>query len=323
MRVGAVIVTFNRAAKLVETLTHVVSEPFDRIWVIDNASTDKTAEVLAAQTDPRLVVISLPDNTGGAGGFHAGIEAALKDNDTDWLALFDDDSWPEAGCVDKFREVASTLPADIGAVSTAVHYPNGKICEMNRQGYNPFWHLNVFIAALTKRSNGRGGFKIRNAELEPSALPREIDNASFVGFMLRTEAARRDGLPEAGLFIYGDDVLYSLHLRRRGWKILLHPALRFVHDCGTMGEGFVYRPLWKIYYHCRNGVAIARMAAGPIVFPIALAYYALLWWRRGRSCPEGIRPTYYHLMWEGLKDGLKGKRGRHDPAHQLAAEKGR
>ena len=35
------------------------------------------------------------------------------------------------------------------------------------------------------------------------------------------------------------------------------PALRFTHDCGTMGDGFVYRPLWKIYYHCRNGVSIA------------------------------------------------------------------
>ena len=70
--------------------------------------------------------------------------------------------------------------------------------------------------------------------------------------------------------LYGDDVLYSLRLRRAGLGMVFMPAVRPDHDCGTMGQGFIYRPLWKIYHHCRNGVSIARQAAGPIIFPAAL-----------------------------------------------------
>jgi hypothetical protein len=82
-----------------------------------------------------------------------------------------------------------------------------------------------------------------------------------------------------------------------------------------MGEGFIYRPLWKIYYHCRNGVDIARQAAGPVVFPLALAYYTVIWWRRGRHYDAGERAQYNRLMRQGLRDGLRGKRGRNDALH--------
>lgn len=320
MQFGAIIVTFNRLAALQGTLPHVLSEDVDALWVIDNASTDGTGDWLDTLDDPRINVIKLTENTGGAGGFYTGVRAALEcGNVPDWLVLFDDDAWPAPGAIARFRSTAPALPDDVGAVSAAVCYPNGRLCEMNRQGLNPFWHPKVLWDTLTKRKGDRSSFKLRDAELAPDAPVREIDNASFVGFILRTAATAKAGLPEAGLFIYGDDVLYSLTMRRAGYRILLDPAVRFIHDCGTMGEGFVYRPLWKIYYHCRNGVAIARVAAGPIVFPAALAYYTLLWWKRGRACPAAERDTYYKLMWQGIRDGLLWRRGRHNQAHEIAA----
>jgi hypothetical protein len=95
------------------------------------------------------------------------------------------------------------------------------------------------------------------------------------------------------------------------------PMIRFTHDCGTMGDGFVYRPLWKIYYHCRNGVSIARQAAGPLIFPLALVYYTVIWWRRGQACPKDLRPTYYRMMRMGLRDGLLRRRGRKDAVHAI------
>ncbi|WP_260008656.1 hypothetical protein [Leisingera sp. M527] len=41
------------------------------------------------------------------------------------------------------------------------------------------------------------------------------------------------GYPDPGLFLYGDDVIYTLGLRRRGETILFDPELRFEHDCST------------------------------------------------------------------------------------------
>ena len=319
MNLAAVIVTFKRLEALKTTLTQVLDQSFDTVYVVDNASGDGTGDWLRSVADPRVVVITLSDNLGGAGGFHAGIEASLaSETAPDWIALFDDDAMPAEGAIAEFRRIEPELDADIGAVTASVTYPDGKVCEMNRQGRNPFWHPRVFFGAIT--GGGREGFHMTDAQLALGAPNCDVDNASFVGFLLRAKATEQAGLPEAGLFIYGDDVLYSLRLRRAGWRIWLVPAVRFLHDCGTMGEGFVYRPLWKIYYHCRNGVAIARMAAGPIVFPAALVYYILQWFRRGLSCPKTERKTYYRLMRKGLWDGLMWRRGRSDEAHRIALE---
>ena len=314
MRLAALIVTWNRLEALKQSLPRMLAEEVDRVLVVDNASTDGTGAWLATLDDPRLEVLTLPENTGGAGGFAAGVEALVTSPaPPDWLCLLDDDAWPEPGAMAAFR---ARTPDGAGGVAAAVRYPGGAISEMNRPGLNPFWHARIFLRALT---GGRGGFHLPDTAFEADAPPVPVDTASFVGFFVSLPAVRKAGLPEAGRFIYGDDLLYALKLRRAGETLVLDPAIRFVHDCGTMGEGFHYRPLWKIYYHARNGVDIAWRAAGPVVFPAALTYYVALWWRRSRYCPEATRATYRRLMWAGVRDGLLRRQGRNDAVHEAAA----
>jgi GT2 family glycosyltransferase len=201
-------------------------------------------------------------------------------------------------------------------VGAAVRLPDGRLSEMNRPGRNPFASLGTLLGALRR---GREGFHAQEADLAPDAAPYPADTISFVGYFVSRGAVAVGGLPEAGLFIYGDDLLYSLRLRKRGIPLLLDPAIRFTHDCGSFGAGMHYRPLWKIYYHARNGVSIAWMAGGPLIFPAALCYYLVVWWGRSRHCPPEQRPTYRRLMWRGLRDGLLCRRGRNPEAHRIAA----
>ena len=313
--ITAVVVTFNRLHQLKITVDRLLSESVDKVVVVDNASSDGTGDWLATQPGERISVISLSENMGGAGGFEAGMAKARDAFDPDWIVLMDDDARPEPGAIDAFRQSASELDADIGCVAAAVFYPDGTLCEMNRPSRNPFWHFGLFLKTVVQ--GNRAGFHLSDEAFATDAGRRRLDVASFVGYFVSRDAIAKVGLPEGGLFIYGDDVLYSLRLRRAGVGMVLDPAVRFEHDCGTMGQGFVYRPLWKIYYHCRNGVSIAHQAAGPIVFPAALAYYTLIWWRRGRYCTAEERPLYRRMMWQGLRDGLMRKRGRNDAVHAL------
>lgn len=316
MILTAVVVTFNRLDQLKVTLARLSDSATDHIVIVDNASTDGTADWLAAQDIPGLHVLTLPENTGGAGGFEAGMRYAYDQLPSDWVVLMDDDARPEQGALTTFRAELDTVSGKMDAVAAAVFYPNGTLCEMNRPSRNPFWHPRLFARTLLRGS--RAGFHLPDAAFAPDAGGRDIDIASFVGYFVSRRAIATAGLPEGGLFIYGDDVLYSLRLRRAGLRLCLVPSVRFEHDCGTMGDGFVYRPLWKIYYHCRNGVSIARLAAGPLVFPAALAWYVIVWWRRGNRCPAPERPLYRRMMWQGLRDGLRGRRGRNDAIHALA-----
>lgn len=323
MKLTAIVVTFNRLAQLQITVARLLGEKLDQIIVVDNASGDDTPTWLAAQTDPRLHVVTLSENMGGAGGFEAGVIHARDQFDPDWMVLMDDDARPLPGAMAQFQQDFAdidpecTAPDAVGAIAAAVLNMDGSICEMNRPSRNPFWRGREFLGTLRSLLTGktRGGFHISDAIMAPDAPPSEIDVASFVGYFLARGAVARTGLPDGGYFIYGDDVTYSLRLRRAGLRLLMAPAVRFEHDCGTLSIDLATRPLWKVYYLSRNGVPMARLAAGIWLFPLALAYYVFVWVRKTRYYLPAERPLYRRLMWRGLRDGILGRRGRHDAAH--------
>ena len=99
--VAVVVVTFNRADLLVHMLDGLAAQtrPPDLVVVVDNASTDHTAEVLAARDDLPLHVVHHTENTGGAGGFHTGVREAF-DRGADRMWLMDDDVVPAPDCLE-------------------------------------------------------------------------------------------------------------------------------------------------------------------------------------------------------------------------------
>ena len=299
-RVVAVVVTYNRLAQLQVTLPRLLaSKPayLDAVLVVDNASTDGTADWLACQSDPRLEVMRCRTNLGGAGGFETGMRQAMAQFDPDWILVMDDDARPEETALETFH---AHDRADAEAWAAAVYHPDGRICDMNRPSVNPFWNPAVLRRTVT--GGGRNGFHIGQAEYAASH-PTAIDGASFVGLFVSRRAIDRVGFPDGTLFIYGDDVLYTLGLRVAGGEIRFDPALRFEHDFSTMDRGSPrIRPLWKVYYHTRNLVLVYRLAAGWLFWPI-LPLIALKWLLKVRYY-EGVRTRYLGLFARGLRDGL-------------------
>ncbi|MDG1281625.1 MAG: glycosyltransferase [Pseudorhodobacter sp.] len=324
-RLVAIVVTHDRPAPLRETLTRLLAQPIGGVVVVDNASGMETAQTLATFSDPRLSVVRLPQNKGGSGGFEAGMAFAMAHTGADWLVLMDDDARPAPGAIEGFlhRYAAQVTTAPL-AIAAAVFSPDGPVAEMNRPSRNPFWYPRVLLQSLRHAicGSGRQGFHLPDADFQPDAPVQKIDVASFVGFFVNRSAVRLAGLPEGGLFLYGDDVLYSLCLRKLGVPILFDPGLRFEHACETLGPGLITRPLWKVYYLCRNGVSVAAQAAGPWLFPLALAWFVALWLRKTRAYPAADRPAYLRMVRAGLWDGLRQKRGRKESIHQTLARSG-
>lgn len=92
--VAAVVVTHNRQKYLADLLPSLLTQtrPLEAVYVVDNASTDGTPAFLAEQyaDDLRVRTIRLDTNSGGSGGFHAGVVEAFRDGH-DWFWLMDDD----------------------------------------------------------------------------------------------------------------------------------------------------------------------------------------------------------------------------------------
>lgn len=295
----AVVVTYNRLAQLEITLQRLLQsapEVLHGVVVVNNASPDGTKDWLNSQTDPRLHIINSEKNLGGAGGFEIGVRRAVEDLDPDWIVVMDDDGRPEPGALKLFHELDLS---EWDAVSAAVYFPNGEICEMNRPSRNPFWHLPVFLRTML--FGGRDGFHLGAIDYEGGA--RQVDISSFVGLFVSRRAIELVGYPDGGLFVYGDDGLYTLELSSKGGRIGFHPSIHFEHDCSTFaGQRGRFLPLWKTYYYHRNLLLLYRMAAGWLFWP-ALLVVLPKWVLKVRH-HSGERGRFLSLLWLAIRHGL-------------------
>lgn len=291
----AIVVTHNRLNKLKIAIEKLLEQEVFRIVVIDNASTDGTREWLRQLYHEQVFCVFNSENIGGAGGFNLGLTLALEQFEPDWILLQDDDAYPAPGAIKRFLQ--SDL-REVDAVAAAVFYPNGHICEMNRPSRNPFWYSRFFLKTIFK---GREGFHL-NDKAYSSTSPIPIDAGSFVGFFVRSEIVKQLKNPDPKLFLYGEDVIYTLELSRKGFRFFFFPWVKYVHDCSTfVNNKRVYNPIWKVYYTYRNGLIMYRVAAG-MFFWVVLPYKLVLWIIRGRMYDD--RKIYYKLLWLAIFDGV-------------------
>ena len=300
----AIVVTYNRLPQLQRSVAALAASAptvLHKIIVIDNASTDGTDAWLDSLDEPRLHVERLAQNLGGAGGFAHGMRRARALFDPDWIVVMDDDARPEADALATFRAMVDRGElAAVEGVAGAVRHPDGVICRMNRPTVNPFWHAGVFLRTLA--GGGRAAFHLGDAAFgQPHPMP--IDGASFVGLFLSRKALDRAGYPDASLFLYAEDAIYTLTLSRRGGRLIFAPAIRFEHDTTSLAAGEVVRPLWKVYYYHRNRLLLYRLAAGP-AFWLLLPLWLFSWPRLARHYPVDERPAFRRLIRRAFRDAI-------------------
>jgi GT2 family glycosyltransferase len=191
--VCAVVVTYNRLELLTRCLEHLErqSRPADAILVVDNASTDGTAEMLAAR--PELRTMRLESNLGGAGGFERGLAAAHAEG-FEWLWLLDDDTFAEERCLETLLAGVRRAPRRPSVMTSVVRWRDSTIHPMNQP-----W----------LRIAPRG----RYAEAAAAGLA-PIRAATFVSTMVRRDAVDRHGLPPGHYFVWLDDIQYTARVLR-------------------------------------------------------------------------------------------------------------
>lgn len=211
--VVAVVVTRNRAELLRRCLASLTGQvlPPAQILVVDNASSDHTAEVVAACPGARHHRLS--GNQGGAGGFHAGITAALAAGaDLVWL-MDDDGEAADPQCLARLLGTALEEDADIV----------GPLVVDDRDPDR---------LAFPYRLRGRTRFLLR----EVAHLPRIGGFAHlFNGVLVRARTFREIGLPERRFFIRGDEVEFLYRAQRHGLSVVTDTRARFRHP-GSAAE---------------------------------------------------------------------------------------
>ncbi len=186
--IAAVVVTFNRKELLLQCIDHLQAQtaPGLDILIIDNASTDGTAEALAVMAENgEIIYCNTGANLGGAGGFSFGVEKALSLGYA-YIWLMDDDTMAHPDTLEKLLAADEELQGNYGFLSSVALWTDGTPCRMNVQKRNVFSHLDG----------------------EPKAL-EPIGVATFVSMFTKASVVREVGLPIKEFFIWTDDVEYT------------------------------------------------------------------------------------------------------------------
>lgn len=235
MNIIAVVVTYNRKELLKRNIRCLQqNKPVSAIIVVNNGSTDGTAEWLAEQTG--LTVINQP-NVGGSGGFYTGMQYAYRAG-ADWIWCMDDDVFPRADCLEQLLQQAHRQ--DTGILAPR-RLQEGKIFTHDFQEYNL---TNPFTSMYGKRLSK-----------QTVTVPTEIKGTAFEGPLIRREVVAKIGLPNKELFIFCDDTDYCLRTVLAGYKIIYVPTALMDKEKFFSNDSWSEKnkkKKWKRFYQIRN-----------------------------------------------------------------------
>ncbi|MFT4148370.1 MAG: glycosyltransferase [Micrococcaceae bacterium] len=291
-KITAVVVSYNRRDLLQQTLEGILQGSLkpNNIVIVDNASTDNTAEFLENfKSDIPHKVIQLKENTGGAGGFTVGMAEALKGN-PDLLWLMDDDTIPQAETLTEAVAAwqgYSKIPAGRPAfVASKVVWNDGREHPMNTPRQRP--HVTASAVEAAQRVD---------------AIP--VRSASFVSLLVDVKDVRRVGLPVAAYFLWNDDFEYTTRLAKHATGLfapkseVLHLTKKFGSTDADPGERFVWEVRNKAWMF-KNSTSLS-----PAEKMLYGGSSALRW---GKTIAKSKQPVQLvkHLG-TGLKEGLLTK----------------
>lgn len=243
---AVVVVTYNRLELLKECLEQVENQtlPAEKIIVVNNASTDGTADYLCGykERDARYRIITCAENRGGAGGFEKGLQAATEEK-ADCVLLIDDDAILERHYMERILAARQRYPGYQAFAGTVL--TDGRIDTFHR------------------RNLARPGLRLINCPEnsytgQAAGQPFACDIASFCGMVVNLELIRKAGLPCSEYFIWFDDTEYSMRINRYT-RFLVIPDAKLDHKTTVNEQNHPHRRYdWKEYYGIRNRILCVK-----------------------------------------------------------------
>lgn len=293
MKICVVLVTFNRKNDLEKTLALYEEQTYkpSAVLVVDNHSTDGTAELLEAwkNSDSEIehIVHTMPENVGGSGGFGKGMELAL-DVDCDWVFVSDDDAMPHKDALERIKNFADKHPQLVAECSA--------LCGAVDAGER-------FAVGHRARINKKSIIGMLDRPVDPEEYKKEyfeVDFFSYIGTCMRKTALMAAGLTRTEFFIYSDDFEHALRVGKQG-KMLCIPSVVLCH---ADNNPYSKEASWRDYYATRNVLIMYREHFG------AFAAFRRGCMRRFTAL-RSMNPTKMKVISTAIKDAKKGITGLH------------
>jgi N-acetylglucosaminyl-diphospho-decaprenol L-rhamnosyltransferase len=234
----------------------------DTVWVVDNGSTDGSAEMVSSEY-PRVRLITSDQNV----GFARGNNLAFERSNADLVLLLNSDAEVELGTI---GALVAALVADpgIGAAGPVLVSADGSVqYEGARRDPSVLGEFSNITHLNRAYPGGALGRYMMNDWDHLST--RVVEVLSGACMLLRREAL--DGLLfRDDFFMYGEDVELCQRLRDAGWRLLYESSARVLHHGGAASTQA------RLKMRLAGVVSMAQLLArrrGPLY---SLAYLAIV-----------------------------------------------
>jgi N-acetylglucosaminyl-diphospho-decaprenol L-rhamnosyltransferase len=276
--VSAVVVSYNVRELLLQCIDSLRHDGVEHIVVVDNASTDGSAE---AARSAGVDVLALDTNLGFGSGANRGVARTA----TPYVIICNPDLEVEPGTNKALVEV---LDGDdrVAVVAPRIETPDGRLYPSARTFPDMVDAAGHAFLHFVWRDNP---FSRRYKMLDwDHATAGDVDWAAGTYFLVRRSAWDVVAGFDEAFFMYLEDVDLCWRLKQAGWRTRYEPAARVVHAIGRSTDQTPYR---MIAEHHRSLMRYAsktmrgpRRALLPVV-AAALGLRTLLawvqrWWRR-------------------------------------------
>jgi GT2 family glycosyltransferase len=285
-KISAIIVTYNSGEDILNCIKSIYKEGGNiEVIVVDNNSRDNTIEKVK-RSFSRVKTIKMSGNR----GYAAGVNRGIGESSGKVLLIINPDSQVLPGALEAMIGILSK--PDAGAVGPSLIDQKG-VLDPNSHRYEIGWLVILFIVlGLAGKKLDIAPFR-RYYRVKPSS-----DRIGRVGILSGScMLVKRDVIAQVGgmdtsFFLFGEDVDFSLRIRKGGYKLYYQPRARVMHYVGHSRRSNPYQVLVEEVW------SMARLAAKldwGIVSRIAFALGILL------------LPAKY-LKGQREKFGLRGSR---------------
>lgn len=252
MDLSIIILNFNTKNMLKECLRSLVRASVavsHEIIVVDNASHDGTAAMLAAEF-PQVRCIQSAINKGYAGGNNLGLAQAHGR----YQMIMNPDILVDAGSIEGLVAYLDTHPT-VGLVGPRLNNPDGSLqytCYRFPRWWTPLFRRSLFgVLPWAKKHIS-------------SYLMEEFDHASAMpvdwllggALMARKEAIVDVGPLDEGFFLYFDDTDWCRRFWEKGWQVVSVSTVSMIHFHQRASRGGLLALLRSraARIHLRSGV---------------------------------------------------------------------
>jgi len=231
-RCDVIIVNFNAGSFLRQAVDGVLRSPsVAQVFVVDNASTDASLDLLSPIRDDRVLIVRNSQNLGFAKGCNIGLARGSSEN----FLLLNPDCRVEDGAIETL--IAALAAAGVGMVGPLLLNADGSEQTVGRRKFPT--PGNAFAQML------------HSARAEPlPEQPADVDAISGACMMVRSEAVASVGVLDEHYFLHCEDLDWCTRFRQHGLAIRFVPAAKVTHEKGVSSRR---RPV-TVEYHKHKGM---------------------------------------------------------------------